>query len=113
VPIPGSDIWQRAAGMASSATAIATTASVLSVASAAGGGTASGGSASLLRSMGHTQFLAMSVSLAVPWLPPEYIKLCQGLEYVTAACGLVAISSMRVMNAGKCMESSSTAHIEP
>jgi hypothetical protein len=30
--------------------------------------------------MGHTQFLAMSVSLAVPSLPMQYINLCQGLQ---------------------------------
>jgi hypothetical protein len=39
-----------------------------------------GGTTSLLRSIGHTQFLAMSVSLAVPWLPQEFIQLCAGLE---------------------------------
>ena len=27
-----------------------------------------------------SQFLAMSVSMAVPFLPPEYVRLCQGLE---------------------------------
>lgn len=53
------------------------TASALTAVSATATGA---GSSSLLRSVGHTQFLAMAVSLAVPWLPPEFIKLCQGLE---------------------------------
>jgi hypothetical protein len=56
-------------------TTAGTTAAALSVLAAAGSGTSS-----LLRSIGHTQFLAMCVSLAVPYLPSEFIKLCQGLQ---------------------------------
>lgn len=60
--------------MAASASAAALT----SVASAAAVGP--GGSASLVRTLGRTQFLAMSVSMAVPFLPPQYVRLCQGFE---------------------------------
>jgi hypothetical protein len=54
--------------------------SAASALSAAAAAATSGGATSLLRSIGHTQFLAMSVSLAVPWLPPEFLQLCAGLE---------------------------------
>lgn len=53
------------------------TAAAVSIAAAAAAGASSG---SLIRSLGHTQFLAMCVSLTVPYLPPEFIKLCQGLQ---------------------------------
>jgi hypothetical protein len=80
VVIPGTDLLQRASTIASAATAISATASALSAAAAATSASGAAGASSLLRSVGHTQFLAMSVSLAVPWLPPEYIQLCAGLE---------------------------------
>ncbi|KAF8061903.1 EGF1 [Scenedesmus sp. PABB004] len=81
VSVPGSGLLQRAADMGSSATAVSAAASALgAAASVASGGTA-GGTTSLLRSVGHTQFLAMSVSLAVPWLPAEYVRLCSGLDW--------------------------------
>lgn len=80
VVVPGSDLLERASSIASAATAISATASALSAAAAAATSSGAGGATSLLRSVGHTQFLAMSVSLAVPWLPPEYIELCAGLE---------------------------------
>jgi hypothetical protein len=54
-----------------------TAAAVASVIAAAASG---GSTGSLLRSIGHTQFLAMSVSLAVPYLPGDFIKLCEGLQ---------------------------------
>jgi hypothetical protein len=83
VVVPGSELLSRAGAVASAATAVSATASALSAAAAvaaAGGAGGAGGSTSLLRSIGHTQFLAMSVSLAVPWLPSEYLQLCAGLE---------------------------------
>jgi hypothetical protein len=80
VAVPGTDLLQRASSVASAATAIAATASALSAAAAATTASGAGGATSLLRSVGHTQFLAMSVSLTVPWLPPEYLELCAGLE---------------------------------
>lgn len=80
VTAPGSDLWHKASNLASTATAVSATASALSAAAAAATATGAGGATSILRSIGHTQFLAMSVSLAVPWLPAEYVKLCTGLE---------------------------------
>lgn len=77
VVIPGTDLLQRAAVIASAATGISATAAALSAVAAT---TIGSGATSMLRSIGHTQFLAMSVSLAVPWLPPEYLQLCAGLE---------------------------------
>lgn len=78
--VPGSELLTRAGAVASVATAVSAAASALSTAAAAATAGGAGGSTSLLRSIGHTQFLAMSVSLAVPWLPPEYLQLCAGLE---------------------------------
>jgi predicted TPR repeat methyltransferase len=78
--VPGSDLWKRTADMASTATALSAAASAFG-ATAAATATGAGGSTSLIRSLGHTQFLAMSVSMAVPWLPAEYIRLCTGLRY--------------------------------
>jgi predicted TPR repeat methyltransferase len=77
--VPGSDLWKRAADMAATATALSAAASAFG-ATAAATASGAGGSTSLIRSLGHTQFLAMSVSMAVPWLPAEYIRLCTGLR---------------------------------
>lgn len=74
VVVPGVDVWQRAAMVSTGATVVATSAAVLGSAATAGA------AGSLIRSVGRTQFLAMSVSLAVPWLPTEYLDLCKGLE---------------------------------
>ena len=79
VQVPGDAIWQSASMASTSATiltAAATSASTAAAATAVGGG----GSTSLIRSVGHTQFLAMSVSLAVPTMPENYLQLCRGLE---------------------------------
>ncbi|KAF6252266.1 hypothetical protein COO60DRAFT_1704375 [Scenedesmus sp. NREL 46B-D3] len=73
-------VTERAADMASTATALSAAASAFG-ATAAATATGAGGSTSLIRSLGHTQFLAMSVSMAVPWLPAEYIRLCAGLSW--------------------------------
>jgi hypothetical protein len=77
VLVPGSDLWQKAANLAAGGAALTASASAMSAAAAT---VSTAGTTSLLRSVGHTQFLAMSVSLAIPFLPPEYVRLCQGLE---------------------------------
>jgi hypothetical protein len=79
VQVPGDALWQQASKASAGATiltAAATSASTAAAASAVSGG----GSTSLIRSVGHTQFLAMSVSLAVPAMPENYLQLCRGLE---------------------------------
>ncbi|WIA37428.1 hypothetical protein OEZ86_014352 [Tetradesmus obliquus] len=105
--VPGSDLWKRAADIGSTATALSAAASAFG-ATAAATATGAGGSTSLIRSFGHTQFLAMSVSMAVPWLPSEYIRLCTGLSWsnlVTPAEHVVkltnnATSQLRQQQAG-------------
>jgi hypothetical protein len=79
VASPGVSSYSKASYIASSAVAVAAASSSASAA-AASAASSGGGSASILRSMGHTQFLAMSMSMAVPFLPPEYTLLCKGLE---------------------------------
>ncbi|GAB5540167.1 MAG: hypothetical protein Salg2KO_22700 [Salibacteraceae bacterium] len=37
-----------------------------------------GGGGNILRTVGHTQFLAMCTSLAVPQLPDEFTELTKG-----------------------------------
>lgn len=76
VSVPGSSSLQRVASAAVAATVLSAASALSSAAAAA----TSSGATSLVRSIGHTQFLAMSVSLAVPWLPHEYLQLCDGLE---------------------------------
>lgn len=49
-------------------------------AAGANAGAGAGGTSNLVRSFGHTQFLAMSVSLAVPALSPQYVAMCEGFK---------------------------------
>jgi hypothetical protein len=68
-----------AAGANVAANVIAVASSLPAVASGVNAANAGG---NVVRSIGHTQFLAMSLSLQVPNIPADYIQLCAGMQWV-------------------------------
>ncbi len=79
VVVPAVGLWAGAPAAAAVGTVLAAgSAALASAMGMATTGVVGGGGTNLMRSVGHTQFLAMSVSLAVPGLPPEYTQLCSG-----------------------------------
>lgn len=77
VQVPAQAAQTQTTAVASVATAVSAASAAVTVAAASVGS----GSSNFIRSVGHTQFLAMSVGIAVPALPQQYIALCDGLKW--------------------------------
>jgi hypothetical protein len=84
--VQGAGIFESPSGIGSVAAAASVAANLVAVASSlpaiVSGVNAANAGGNVLRSIGHTQFLAMSLALQVPNIPADYIKLCEGMQWI-------------------------------
>eukprot|EP00210_Caulerpa_lentillifera_P004972 g4746.t1 len=79
IPEGSSTFVETTSSAAVLGTFAATTA--MSITSAVSSGSSASGGGNFVRAIGHTQFLAMCTSLAVPNLPQDFLNLCSGYKW--------------------------------
>jgi hypothetical protein len=82
IAMPTLSVWNRMAATSTALTSATLSIATVSSSVAATAASTVGSNVNVLRSFGHTQFLAMSISMAVPALPQQYVALCEGLQWL-------------------------------
>jgi hypothetical protein len=85
--VQGAGIFSSPSGIGTVAAGASVAFNLISVAGslpafAGGVGAPNAGGANVVRSIGHTQFLAMSLTLQVPNIPSDYKNLCAGMQWL-------------------------------